>query len=440
MRRRTTVLLALLCVVGLTGAAQAVVPHDVLPRPALSAGVVVAPQVVQPQGSLLRFGAASDSELSLADRVRAALSRSSAVTVSAAVDVDGLGQVLRADSGHALPPASTQKSYVVTAALLALPEKYRWTTEVAARTMPTAGRLPGGLWLVAGGDPYLTKSGLRGLARSVRASGITYVTGDLLLDDSRYDNLRRVSGWKTEYVPEQSGPLSALVVDRNTWRRDRAFLADPAVPIATLFRDYLKAEGVVVHGVIRRNRRPADARSVGTLQSGPVADVVRRILKNSDNFAAELLLKEVGRVVSGTGTSAAGISGVRTVLSARGVPVGVGSDGSGLSSQNRQSRGGQLLLLQAAAADTAVGPELLRALPLACRDGTLKMRMCNSAASGRLSAKTGTLPGVRSLVGYTTTASGRSVQFAFQLTGVKDGTAARDAMDAAAIVLASATE
>ncbi|MEO6205384.1 MAG: D-alanyl-D-alanine carboxypeptidase/D-alanyl-D-alanine-endopeptidase, partial [Mycobacteriales bacterium] len=438
---RTTVLLALLCLLGLTGTAQAVVPHDVLPRPALSAGVVVAPQVVQPQGSLLRFGSASDNELSLADRVRAALSRSSAVTVSAAVDVDGLGQVLRTDSGHALPPASTQKSYVATAALLALPEKYRWTTEVAARTTPTAGRLPGGLWLVAGGDPYLSKLGLRGLARSVRASGITYVTGDLLLDDSRYDNQRRVSGWKTEYVPEQSGPLSALVVDRNTWRRDRAFLADPAVPIAALFRDYLQAEGVVVHGVIRRNRRPADARSVATTQSGPVADVVRRILKNSDNFAAELLLKEVGRKVSGTGTSAAGMTGVRSVLSARGVPVGVGSDGSGLSSQDRQTTGGQLLLLQAAAADAAAaGPELLRALPLACRDGTLKTRMCNSAASGRLSAKTGTLPGIRSLVGYTTTASGRSVQFAFQLTGVQDGIAARDAMDAAAIVLASATE
>ncbi len=440
MHPRNAIRLALLCVIALSGTAQAVLPHDVLPRPALSAGVVVAPQVVQPQGSLLRFDAASDSGLSLADRVRSALSRSSAVTVSAAVDVDGLGQVLRADADHALPPASTQKSYVATAALIGLAPTYRWTTEVAARTTPTGGRLPGGLWLVAGGDPYLLRSGLRGLARSVRASGITYVTGDLLLDDSRYDSQRRVSGWKTEYVPQQSGPLSALVVDRNTWRRDRAFLADPAVPIATLFRDYLKAEGVVVHGVIRRHHRPADARQVAIVRSGPVADVVRRLLKDSDNFAAELLLKEVGRTVSGTGSSSAGLAAVRQLLSGRGVPVGAGSDGSGLSSQDRQSTGGHLLLLQAAMADGEVGPGLLRALPLACRDGTLKKRMCNSAASGRLSAKTGTLPGVRSLAGYTTTASGRPVQFAFQLTGVKDGTAARDAMDAAAIVLASATE
>jgi D-alanyl-D-alanine carboxypeptidase/D-alanyl-D-alanine-endopeptidase (penicillin-binding protein 4) len=66
--------------------------------------------------------------------------------------------------------------------------------------------------------------------------------------------------------------------------------------------------------------------------------------------------------------------------------------------------------------------------------------MCNTAAAGRLSAKTGTLPGVRALSGYTRTASGRTVWFSFQLTGVRDGTRARNALDRAAVVLASATE
>ena len=452
MPRPSASRLFVLLVVGvctLTGTAQAVLPHDTPGREALAAGVVVAPQPIErvvlraPKAGLLRTGAAAapeDAGLPLPERIRNALLRSGATTVSAAVDVDGLGEVLRMDAAHPLPPASTQKSFVSTAALLGLPPGYRWSTDVAARTTPTAGRLPGGLWLVGGGDPYLTRTGLRGLARSVRASGITYVTGDLLLDDSRYDARRNVDGWKSDYVPEESGPLSSLAVDRNAFRRDRAFLTDPAVPIAQLFRDALSAEGVVVHGVIRRNRRPADARAVASVQSGPVADVVRRLLKNSDNFAAELVLKEVGRTVRGAGSSAAGTQAMADLLRAQGVPTGPGTDGSGLSSRNRQQATAQLLLLQAAARDAAVGPALRKALPIACRDGTLEKRMCNSAASGRLMAKTGTLPGVRALAGYTTTASGRAVQFSFVLTGVSDGTAARNALDAAGIVLASASE
>ncbi len=445
MHRRTAARLLVLTVLAgsaLSGTAQAVLPHDTTPREPLAAGVVVAPQVISPQGALVRSAASADPDagLPLADRVRNALNRSGAVTVTAAVDVDGLGPLLRMDAGHPLPPASTQKSFVATAALLGLPAGHRWTTEVAARTTPTAGRLPGGLWLVGGGDPYLTRTGLRGLARSVRASGVTYVTGDLLLDDSRYDNQRRVQGWKQDYVPDESGPLSALVVDRNAWRRDGAFVSDPAVPIAQLFRDYLQAEGVVVHGVIRRNRRPADARVVAAATSGPLADVLRRALKSSDNFATELVLKELGRVGRGAGTSAAGTAVMQDLLRARGVASGRTTDGSGLSSVNRQSPATTLLLLQAAMGDPAVGASLLRALPLACRDGTLEKRMCNSAASGRLSAKTGTLPGVRALAGYTTTASGRAVQFSFLLTGVQSGKQALAAMDAAGIVLASATE
>lgn len=430
---RSAVLLALL----LAGTAQAVQPHDTGDRPPLAAGVVVAPQPLPGPPRLQRTAA---EPAPLGERVRAALQRAGATTVSAAVDVDGLGAVLRVDAAHALPPASTQKTFVASAALLGLPAGYRWRTEAAARTTPAAGRLPGGLWLVAGGDPYLTSTGLRSLARGVRAQGITYVTGDLLLDDGRYDARRSVSGWKGSYVPDESGPLSALAVDGNAWRRDRAFLADPALAGAQRFRDALRAEGVVVHGVIRRYPRPEQARALATVQSGPVGDVLRRALKSSDNFAAELVLKELGRTVRGAGSSAAGYQAVGDLLAPRGVTPGTGTDGSGLSAYDRQTTGGQLQLLQAVQRDAAAGPALLRALPVACRDGTLVRRMCGTAAEGRLAAKTGTLPGVRSLAGYTTTASGRAVQFAFVLTGVRDSAAARAALDAAAVELAAATE
>ncbi|MDT7548619.1 MAG: hypothetical protein QOE84_1013 [Actinomycetota bacterium] len=431
--RRIALTLAALALGGLVTPATA----DFLPDagtegpPPLAAAVEVSPVALRTDDQ-----AAVDN---LAARVNAALSSGGAATVGAAVDVDGLGVVVRRDASHALPPASTQKSFTGMAALLSLPAGFRFSTEVAARAKPVAGRLPGSIWLVAGGDPYLTKSGLRALAHSVRRAGVTYVAADLLLDDSRYDARRHASGWKRSYVPDEAGPLSAMAVDENQWRKDSAFLSDPALPAARLFRDYLKAEGVTVHGTIKRMRRPSGATSVATWQSGPLPAVLRRTLKDSNNFAAELVLKEVGKVVRGEPTSAGGHAAVRDVLVQRGVAAGTGTDGSGLSSTDRQTAAAQLALLQLADS-TPAGPDFRAALPVACGDGTLEKRMCDTAAAGRLFAKTGTLPGVRALSGFTTTASGRSVWFSFQLTGVRDGLKARNALDAAAVVLASATE
>ncbi|MDX6196879.1 MAG: hypothetical protein QOJ79_30 [Actinomycetota bacterium] len=430
--RRASLLLAALAVAALAVPAVATMPDD----PAVSAPEAVAASVVVSPKALVADDPAVDD---LAARVDAALATGTAHTIGAAVDVDGLGVVLRRDAGHALPPASTQKSFTALAALLALPPGFRYTTEVATRAKPAAGRLPGSIWLVAGGDPYLTKSALHRMAQQVKAAGVRYVAADLLLDDSRYDARRRAQGWKSDYVPDEAGPLSAMSIEQNRWRHDSAFLSDPALPAAQLLRSYLKIEGVTIHGAIRRMRRPADATAIARWQSGPLPAVLRRTLKDSNNFAAELVLKEVGKVVSGTPTSAGGHAAVRDVLSQHGVAAGTGTDGSGLSAYDRQTAAAQLALLQAADA-SAVSADFRAALPVACQDGTLEDRMCDTPAAGRVFAKTGTLPGVRALSGYTTTASGRSVWFSFQLTGISSGAKARDAIDAAAVVLASADE
>ena len=370
-------------------------------------------------------------------QVDEALVGSSATTVAVAVDLDGCGALVRRAANDALPPASTQKSYVAVASLLALGPSARYRTEVVADRLPVFGRLRGDLWLVAGGDPYLTKAYLRGLARYVREAGITSVTGSVRLDDLRYDQRRRADGWKSSYVPDESGPLSALAVDGNRWRADATYLADPAFPAAELFRSYLVAEGVSVSGGVSRGARPAAARTVAVHHGGTLEEVLRRVLKNSDNFGAEMVLKEVGHAVRGDGSTAGGVAGLRAVLGEQGVPLGASGDGSGLSSIDRQTPSGEVALLHAADASGA-GPAFRAGLPVACQDGTLQRRMCGTAAAGRVQAKTGTLPGVRALAGYTTTQSGRQVRFAVQLSGVGNGTAALAAIDRAVNVLASA--
>jgi D-alanyl-D-alanine carboxypeptidase/D-alanyl-D-alanine-endopeptidase (penicillin-binding protein 4) len=429
--RRAALALSLTTVLALTAPVAGAAPALASTR---------APRVVAaaPRTAVLPAAAAAALRVRLAGTLSTALAGSTAGTLSAAVDVDGVGPVLRRDSAHALPPASTRKSFVVSAALLALGRDARTPTSVAATATVTAGRLPGSLWLVAGGDPYLTTAGLTVLAARVRAGGVTVVRGDLLLDDTRYDGLRRAPGWKAGFVPDELGPLSALALDGNAGRRDAAYLRDPALPNTERFRALLAAQGVRVLGRVRRAPRPASARTLTTHDSLPLSAVTTRLLKASDNFAAEMLLKEVGRRVGGVGSTAVGVSAVRTVLTARGVDVGPAVDGSGLSAWDQETTAGQLSLLRAVDA-SPVAASLRAALPVACVDGTLVHRMCGTAGAGTVVAKTGTLSGETALAGYTVTRTGRRVLFAFQLTGLRSSASGRAAIDRAVVALTNLT-
>ena len=84
---------------------------------------------------------------------------------------------------------------------------------------------------------------------------------------------------------------------------------------------------------------------------------------------------------------------------------------------------------------SSVGTDFVAALPIACVDGTLKHRFCHTPAAGKVFAKTGTLPGVVCLAGYTTTASGRHVRFAFMLNLSDSIDAARAAIDRAVVTI-----
>ncbi len=373
----------------------------------------------------------------LRSRVHAAIARSGASVVSGAVDVDGLGVVYRQSADSGVLPASTQKLYTGLAALTALGEGGRMITELRAPATQRGPYLESDVYLVAAGDPYLTAGQLDGLAAQLRAKGVRKITGRVVLDDSRYDAARRAPGWKSSFVPDDTGPLSAMALDKNAWRRDAAYLRDPGLPTLARFRRMLLNHGITVSTSLSRGRTPATAPQVARHVSASVTDIVRRTLKDSDNFAAELLLKELGVLVRGTGTTVHGAQAVAKVLRPLGVTVGTMADGSGLSSRDRQSGAGELSLL-AAAQNGPSYAALRRALPIACKDGTLKKRLCGTAAAGKALAKTGTLPGTYSLAGWTTTADGHTARFAFLLAKAPSGNRARDAIDAAVALLSAA--
>jgi serine-type D-Ala-D-Ala carboxypeptidase/endopeptidase (penicillin-binding protein 4) len=333
--------------------------------------------------------------------------------------IDGLGEVAAHEPDVPLFPASNQKLLMAMGVLAVLGPEARFTTE--ARLAPD-----GNLVIVAGGDPSLAARGphsLDALAAQVRAAGITTVPGALVIDDSRHDAMRRAAGWQDWQFPTYAGPLSALMVDRNRYRRDPAFLADPGLAHGDVLRGILAARGVNVTGPTVHGSAPDGSTVVASLISAPASALLTDAMLRSDNMTAEQLLKEVGHATGAPGSTHGGLAATRAALEPLCVPfAGADDDGSGLSRANGRSAREWRLLLQAAQAEPW-WPQLHNSLPVAGRTGTLASRFHGTPAEGTVRAKTGTIIGGIALSGYGTTTGGRGFVFSVLVNGGSSGAA-----------------
>ena len=90
----------------------------------------------------------------------------------------------RADSG------SNIKLTTTAAALEILGEDYTFTTRVITADQPQDGTVDGDLFLRGGGDPTLLQADLEALAAELAASGVEAIDGDLVADDTAFDDER----------------------------------------------------------------------------------------------------------------------------------------------------------------------------------------------------------------------------------------------------------
>jgi D-alanyl-D-alanine carboxypeptidase/D-alanyl-D-alanine-endopeptidase (penicillin-binding protein 4) len=299
-----------------------------------------------------------------------------------------------------LRPASNEKLATTYAALTALGPFFRIETDVLGEGRQSGTTWQGNLVLKGYGDPALSVAQIAKLARQVAAAGITHVSGRILGDESWFDTRRTGLGWKRQFYLHESPALSALIVNRG-WT-GRYETARPALLAAQVFRRDLRRADVTVHGGAATGVASADAAPLAEVQSAPLAALVRHMDVYSDNFYAEMLLKEVGAVQGTGGSAAAGLVVERRLLSAAGVPlVGVRMvDGSGLSLLDRWTPVGLDTLLRTMWLDPDLRPYVVSALPIAGETGTLGHRMRRAPAHGLVRAKTGTTDNASSLSGF----------------------------------------
>jgi serine-type D-Ala-D-Ala carboxypeptidase/endopeptidase (penicillin-binding protein 4) len=379
--------------------------------------------------------------------------------VSVAVDGVPAGSV-RADTP--LIPASNQKLLVGDVALEVLGADYRFTTDVRAAAAPAGGVLGGDLYLVGGGDPLLTSStypvqndpnpvttptSLDALADAVVAAGVTQIDGGVVGDATRYDDEYFAPSWVNDVRGIEAGPYDALTVNDARVTGDPQRAANPAVAAAEELTQLLAARHVAVGKPASEGAAPAGAAVLGSVQSAPMADVVKEMLSTSDNNTAEMLLKELGVAKRGAGTREAGIGVVTSTLAGWGLPVAglVMADGSGLSNDDRVT----CQLFVAVLARHGPTEPLGAGLPVAGKTGTLAGIFTGTPLEGRMLAKTGTLgnapynvdpPAVKSLSGYVPIDGGGAIEFSLLLNAsgtLTDQSVYRPIWDRFAAMLAS---
>ncbi len=199
-----------------------------------------------------------------------------------------------------------------------------------------------------------------------------------------------------------------------------------------VFRQLWEELGGRFDGGVRNGIVPAAARTLASIESPTLAEIVRDINKFSNNVMARQLFLTLG---AETGARPArredADAFLRRWLDARGLafPEMVVDNGSGLSRRERLSADSLGRLLQAAWKSPLM-PEFVASLPLAAADGTMKKRLNGNGSARRMHIKTGTLEGVKTIAGYVLDRRDRmhTVVFLINHANAHAGQAAQDAL------------
>ena len=216
----------------------------------------------------------------------------------------------------------------------------------------------------------------------------------------------------TGCLPQRSEPLPLAFA-----------VQDGASYAGAILKDELKQAGITWSGTLLRQTQVNEPGTVvASKQSAPLHDLLKIMLKKSDNMIADTVFRMIGHArFNVPGTWRAGSDAVRQILRQQaGVDIGntIIADGSGLSRHNLIAPATMMQVLQYIAQhDNELN--FISMLPLAGYDGSLQYRagLHQAGVDGKVSAKTGSLQGVYNLAGFITTASGQRMAFVQYLSG-----------------------
>ena len=407
--------------------------------------------------------------------------------------VDSGRPLLALHADDAMAPASTMKLITSLAALDLLGPDYRWKTRLYAGGPIEDGVLKGDLYVVGGGDPYLTFDRLWRLLRALRLAGVHAIDGDVVLDASLFapqpddpgafdDSPREPynappsalltnfnASWL--YLRPQGGrvavemdprPANLQVVSRlqlvggpcGDWgdaldmqlgagtltltgryaaacggQTQGLNLGAPLATTAGLLQALWQELGGKLSGTVHPGILAPDAKQILAWPSPTLMDVIRAMDKYSNNVMAKTIFLGLS---ADTPPADAQKSAAR--VEAWLDRLGIAHTGLVLVNGSGLSRRERvaprtLARLLLHAYRSPVYSELESALPILGLDGTLRHRMKDTPLAGRAHLKTGTLRDAKAIAGYVLDRNKRRVVVVF-LVNANDAADATVAQDA----------
>lgn len=340
--------------------------------------------------------------------------------------IDAAGAELVAQNAdQPFVPASVTKIVTSWLALQVLGEDYRFKTQFYLDSKRV-------LYVRGGGDPFLISEELAVLAQNLVAKVGRDPLAGIVLDASYYpagleipgaeissrsydainsalavnfNTISAVRRGKTVQSAEEQTPITPLAISQFRARGPEgsgriSLSQEPAVSLryaGELLAEFIKKAGGSVKGKIATGSVPAGLAPVYVhSQSRPLLEILRELLHSSNNYIANQVFLEVGaHKLGGPVSLKKSLQVAREILAANGLAKDIHlEEGSGLSRGNHFTARG-----------------LIKVLDLFAPHASL-LKVGEGA-----SYKTGTLDGVRTLAGYTSTVAHGQLRFVIALKG-----------------------
>ncbi len=388
------------------------------------------------------------------------------------------GRIVAAnDAQKVFNPASIQKTLTSMVALDKLGGTFRWKTQISAEQNIENGTLNGDLILYGQGSPDFDDEALQSLVNQLQTKGLKRVKGKIIGDESYFKGDKIGDGWTWNELQWYYGAeASALTFNENqtnlslqngkpkvsddfvtakgevksvqdieavgvkrelgenevyVWGNAnsldaRISVSNSALWAALKLKEKLEKAGIAVEGEAvksdwKDNVNREKFVELAKVESKTLAEIVRKMNKDSVNLFAELILRTLGKKF-GTeapdenpkfqklrGDDSAGASVIVKWLKDNKLADDETQihDGSGLSRLDFISPEtfGRALVF---ANQAKFGEMFKSSLPIAGVDGTLRGRLRGE----KVAAKTGSMTYVNSIAGYANSSKGESYAFA----------------------------
>ena len=200
---------------------------------------------------------------------------------------------------------------------------------------------------------------------------------------------------------------------------------DPDAYAAAIIQRQLKRLGIEFNGKVLQPQKMQQGQLLVQHFSKPLPDLLKKMMKKSDNQIADSLFRAVAyHYYKRPASFQLGTLAVKSILQKQGIKFGnsILADGSGLSRHNLVAPKTMLAVLEYIARNEDK-LHLMETFPIAGVDGTISGRggLINPPLVKNVIAKTGSLKGVYNLAGFMNNARGEKVAFVQFINGYSTG-------------------